>query len=96
MHFVNGDTRADCPSGNYASGIQCPCLPGSWSRKIVVDLSYSPTLILANSNLFRNWEAEFATFVDSDPDSGMVINLRDYNIGHDRLRAVAQLALAPR
>lgn len=94
-HLDADDDRTECPSGTYRSGMQCPCVPGSWSRKIAVELSCGPTLVAATHEILEGWKREFAKFVD--PESGIVMqslykgpafNRRDV-LAHGRIRAAA-------
>ncbi|KAK4034195.1 hypothetical protein C8A01DRAFT_39325 [Parachaetomium inaequale] len=94
-HLDADDDRTECPSGTYRSGIQCPCVPGSWSRKIAIELSCGPTFVAATHGILKGWKQEFAKFVD--PESRMVMhslykgpgfNRQDVLV-HCRIRAAA-------
>jgi hypothetical protein len=57
---VDRHHRFDCPSSSYASGIICPCIPGSITNRCVHHIYAvpGPTIVFASPQLLPQWQRD--------------------------------------
>lgn len=67
-------------------GLQCPCIPGSLSRRVVHTLGQLPTAVVSPAALVDMWVREWATNVDPAPDSPAADMLLTVAVGSETYR----------